>query len=79
MEKITFDYFRLKYRIFEVCGTQTEFAQRMNRNRSVINLKLNNQSEFTQSDIQDACVVLNIPREEIGSYFFTLKNGISQE
>lgn len=72
-EKIIYDYSKLRGRITEICGTQTEFAKRMGRERSLISLKLNNGSQFTQAEMSAACAILAIPDKEIGRYFFTQK------
>ena len=65
-----FEYSKLKGRIREVCNSDTNFASKMELNRSTVSSKLNNRSEFTQDEIKRACKILNIPPEKIGEYFF---------
>lgn len=70
MSKIEFNYSKLRGRIVEKCGTQEEFAKRINKDRSSINLTLNNKRDFTQKEIVAACDVLDISSNDIGQYFF---------
>lgn len=70
MSKIEFNYSKLRGRIVEKCGTQEEFAKRINKDRSSINLTLNNKRDFTQKEIVAACDVLDISNNDIGQYFF---------
>lgn len=65
-----FSYAKLKGRIVEKCGTQSEFALRVGKDRSLINLALNGKRDFTQSEILKSCEVLGIGRDDIGLYFF---------
>ena len=68
-----FDYRRLKGRIKEMHGTQNEFAEAVGLSFVSISKKLNNLRQFKQSDIDKITEVLNIPKEEIPIYFFTLE------
>ena len=68
-----FDYRRLKGRIKEMYGTQNEFAEAVGLSFVSISKKLNNLRQFKQSDIDKITEVLNIPKEEIPIYFFTLE------
>ena len=68
-----FDYSRLIGRIKDRCKTQEEFAKRIKMGRVSINKRLNNKLDFDASEIQAACEVLDIPKEEIPDYFFTRK------
>lgn len=65
-----YDYRKLKGRITEKTGNQSNFAQRMNLSETTIYSKLNGKIEFKQSEILDACKILEIPEEEIKRYFF---------
>lgn len=69
--RIVFNYSKLRGRIVEVCGTQDNFSKCIGKDRSLINLALNNKRDFTQSEIIRSCEVLDIPSDEIGLYFFT--------
>ena len=68
-----FNYRRLKGRIKEMYGTQNEFAEAVGLSFVSISKKLNNLRQFKQSDIDKITEVLNIPKEEIPIYFFTLE------
>lgn len=64
---------KLKGRIVEKFGTQGKFAKAMGMSERTISLKLDNQVDWKQSEIVKACELLEIPKEEIVDYFFTLK------
>lgn len=68
---MAFDYRKLRGRIREVCGTQEEFAKRMNLSTVSVSVKLNNKVEWTQQEINKATEVLNIPDSKVFTYFFT--------
>lgn len=74
-----FDYRRLKGRIKEMYGTQNELAEAVGLSFVSISKKLNNLRQFKQSDIDKITEVLNIPKEEIPIYFFTLEVHKSQQ
>lgn len=65
------DYSKLKGRIVEKMKNQTAFAHKLGMSQSSISHKLNNIVDFTQSDIEAAVEVLDIPKSDIVSYFFT--------
>ena len=64
---------KLKGRIIEKFGTQGNFAKVMGMSERTVSLKLDNQVDWKQSEIVRACELLEIPKEEIADYFFTLK------
>lgn len=66
-----YNYKKLIGRIVEKCGTQYEFAKRMNLSERTISLKLSGKVEFKQSEIELACRILQINKNEIVKYFFT--------
>ena len=65
-----FNYRKLLGRITEKTGTQAKFAQQIELSERSVSLKLNGKIAFKQDEIVRAAKVLEIPREEIGSYFF---------
>ena len=65
-----YDYRKLKGRITEKTGNQSNFAQKMNLSETTICSKLNGKIEFKQSEILDACKILEISEDEIKRYFF---------
>lgn len=70
---MSFDYSKLRGRIRELCGTQSKFAQKLGLSSTSLSNKLNNSVEFTQSEIDNACVILKIDRKDIPEYFFVLE------
>jgi hypothetical protein len=74
-----FDYSKLRGRIREKFGTQALFAAAMreaglNFSDCVLSQKLNNQSDWDGTEMHTACVLLDIPPEEIHLYFFCPKS-----
>ena len=68
---MSFQYNKLRGRIREICGTNEEFAKRMELSLATISQKLNNKSQWTQPEIFKAVDVLSIGIADIPSYFFT--------
>ena len=68
-----YDYSKLKGKIAEICGSQAEFARRMNMSEHSISHKLKNKIGFRQDEIETAMDVLSIDRENVTDYFFTVK------
>lgn len=66
-----YDYNRLRGRIREKLGTETRFAEAINRSRTQISRVLRNEAYFSQGDITQSVEILDIPQDEIGAYFFT--------
>ena len=69
---IKFDFSKLKGKIKEVFNTQGIFAKEMQMNESTLSNKLNNNVEFSPTEIVNSCNLLGIPFDEINEYFFTL-------
>lgn len=70
---MVYDYSKLLGRITEKMGTQTKFANAMNISERTCSLKLNGKIPFKQTEIVQACQVLEIADCDIPSYFFNLK------
>lgn len=68
-----FNYCKLEGKIKEVFDTQSKFALAMNVSNVTISQKLNNKSEWTQSEIEKASELLGISKDEIPAYFFAEK------
>ena len=68
-----FDYSKLRGRIREKIGKESEFATAIGMGRTSLSKKLNNRVEFTQNEMKDAAIVLEIDDKDIPDYFFTLK------
>ena len=70
---MNYDYSKLRGRIVEYYGNQTDFAKSMNLSTVSLNKKLNNRVRFTQDEIRIMIDRLNIKKVEVEDYFFTLK------
>ena len=66
-----FDYGLLRGKIREVFKTEGVFAEAMNISHTTLSVKLNNQTQFTQLEMQKACELLDIAIEFLPVYFFT--------
>lgn len=65
-----YDYSKLKGRITEKLGNQSNFAEKMNLSETTIYNKLSGKIEFKQSEIINACKILEIPENDVNKYFF---------
>ena len=68
-----YDYSKLCGRIVEKCKTQANFADAMNLSERSISLKLNGKVGWKQSEITNACKVLDLALSDVPAYFFTLE------
>lgn len=68
-----FDYSKLSGRVREITKTQEALATRAGIKEATYSQKVNNNSEFKQSEILQICEALNIPHDQIHAYFFTIK------
>ncbi len=51
--------------------TQEELAKQMHLNTSTLNQKLNNKSEFSQTEMKNILEILEVPVANVATYFFT--------
>lgn len=70
---MSFNYQKLRGKIKEVCGTQDKFAKQLGIGRVSLSQRLNNQSEFSQSEIQTSCQILKLNKNDIPLYFFDIE------
>lgn len=61
---------KLREKIKIVFGTQKAFADAMVTNRVTLNAKLNGKATWNLDEIEKACSLLDIQKNEIGEYFF---------
>lgn len=73
IEHEVYDYSKLRGKIKEVCVTQDCFAEKLGIGRVSLSQRLNNLLDFSQSEMYKTCDILCIKKEDIPSYFFTLK------
>lgn len=70
-EKITFNYSKLKGRIIEMYGTQTDFIDNISISE-VTFIKKIKKGYFTQQEIEEIMLKLDVPLTEVYAYFFTV-------
>lgn len=70
---MAFNYNKLKGRIIEVFGSQSEFAKAMDWSERTLSLKMNGKVPWKQPDILKAVSLLNLSESDIQEYFFTME------
>lgn len=70
---MSFNYSKLKGKIKEKFITQGAFAKELGMSSVSLSAKLNNRVEFSQIEMDRCCELLEIPKNFIPIYFFTLK------
>lgn len=72
---VEFDFSKLRGRIKEKLKYESVFADKIGISQASLSSKFNNKTDFTTSEIISATDkdVLDIPINEIGVYFFSLK------
>ena len=66
----TYTYNKLRERIIEIYGTQSKFAEKLGVSKKSVSKKMNCQTEFSQADIIQWSMLLNLQKDEYGEYFF---------
>ena len=72
MDKISFNFNKLRGKIKEKYDTQNKFSKAIGMSRTALSEKLNSKSYFTNKEIVTICECLNISFHEIHLYFFTI-------
>ena len=72
MEKVVFDYSKLKGRIKEKCDTQKAFAELLGITEGTLTSKLQGYTCFTQEEILKSIDILDIEHGDVALYFFTV-------
>lgn len=70
---MAFSYSKLRGRIIEKYGSQGNFADAFGISENSLSLKMNNKSRFTSDDIIKMTEMLDISKDEVGEYFFTIE------
>lgn len=66
-----FDYGKLRGRIAEKYRFVGPFSRAVGLSGATVSERLNGRRDWTQSEIVAACDALDIPKNEIGDYFFS--------
>lgn len=72
-EQIVFDYSKLRGKIREVFTSESNFAEALGIGRVSLSKRLNNDLDFSGTEIFNSCELLSIKKEELVEYFFTEK------
>lgn len=70
---MSFNYRKLKGRIVEICGSQTEFAKAMKLSERTISLKMQGKVQWRQNEIIKALQILKLTPDDVQEYFFDLE------
>ena len=68
-----FDFSRLRGRIVEKFGSCERFAAKMGRSKVWLSVRLSNAVQWRAEEIREAAEILEIPVEEIPSFFLVRK------
>lgn len=68
-----FDFNALKAKMIEKYGSQSQFAEAFGTSENTMSRKMQSKTPFSRDDIVRICDMLNIPKDQIGYYFFTEK------
>lgn len=68
-----FDFSKLRGRIVEKYNSQAEFSRVLGVVPLTVSRKVNGETPFTSTEITKWCDKLEIPTDEIQTYFFTEK------
>ena len=67
------DYSLLRGRIKEKLKNEYVLAEKLNCSKATLSKKLNDEVDFTQTEIENVCTIVEIERIDISSYIFTSK------
>ena len=75
MNKVVFDFDKLRGRIREKFKNEKNFARKIEISPTTLSCKLNNITDFTSTEIMKICDkdVLDIPKKDVDKYFFEEK------
>lgn len=73
MDKLSYNYSKLRGRIVEKFGTLGEFSKAMKWSERTNGLKLNGKVEWKQNEIITAIELLDIEPADIDIYFFNVE------
>lgn len=67
---MAFEYKKLRGKIVEKYGTQGKFAEKLGITETTVSRKMNMNTSFSTEDILKWSELLEIPKDDIGEYFF---------
>lgn len=67
-----FNFRKLRGKIIEKYGSIENFSKAYGKSKQAVSMKLNNKIAISSEDIIKMSKMLDINRDEIGDYFFTL-------
>lgn len=70
---MSYDYRLLDGRITSCFGTRQKFSVALNMSEHSLSKKMSGKTPWKQVEIEKACQLLGIDKNEIGMYFFALK------
>ena len=70
---MAFNYSKLRGRIIEKYGSQSDFAKAFGCSDRTLSLKMNGKRPWKQTEILSAINLLELSEEDIQDYFFTLE------
>ncbi len=70
---MAFDYRKLRGKIVEKYGSQTEFAKAMGWSERTLSNKINGKIPWKQTDICSAISLLGLSKDDIQAYFFDIQ------
>lgn len=70
---MAFNYNKLKGRIVEKYGSQSEFSRIMGCSERTLSLKMNGKRSWKQEEICRAIKILGLTENDIQEYFFTIE------
>jgi transcriptional regulator with XRE-family HTH domain len=71
MKKNIYNYNKLFGLMVEKGYTQKHLAEALHKNECTLSAKFNNLSDFKASEISQICDLLEIPAEQMATYFFS--------
>ena len=61
---------RVREKIKQKYGTLLDFSEAVGMNKATLSKKMNGQSDWSRSEIEKVCSLLDIQQSEVGDYFF---------
>ena len=79
MSEVKYDYSKLRGKIKEKYGVQSVFAKDLGISHVSLSARLNNKIGWNQTEMLRSCDLLDIPDEELRSYFFARQVQLTEQ